>query len=81
MSNQRYHFCNFIVFYSDIHYSVMIIDAHIHIWHRDMIPDKAVENYLEPLKKISDLYDGVFDFKLDDEISNISSIMRTPPLL
>lgn len=46
----------------------MRIDAHIHIWHRDMIPDRAVENYLEPLKKIKELYGGVFDLNLDDEI-------------
>ena len=46
----------------------MRIDAHIHIWHRDMLPDRAVENYLEPLKKIKELYGGVFDLNLDDEI-------------
>lgn len=46
----------------------MRIDAHIHIWHRDMIPDRAVENYLEPLKKIKELYGGAFDLNLDDEI-------------
>ena len=46
----------------------MIIDAHIHIWHRDMIPDRAIENYLEPLKKFKDMYGGVFDLGLDDEI-------------
>lgn len=46
----------------------MIIDAHIHIWHRDMLPDRAIENYLEPLKKFKDMYGGVFDLGLDDEI-------------
>ncbi len=46
----------------------MLIDAHVHIWHRDMLPDRAIENYLEPLKKIKDLFDGAFDLGVDEEI-------------
>ena len=61
-------FVTLTIFNPDLYYRVMIIDAHIHIWHRDMIPDKAIENYLEPLKKLKGMYGGVFDFGLDEEI-------------
>ena len=44
----------------------MLIDAHVHIWHRDMLPDRAIENYLEPLKKIKDLFDGAFDLGVEE---------------
>lgn len=43
----------------------MLIDAHTHIWHRDMLPDKAVYNYMEPMLKFKDLFDGALDFNLD----------------
>ena len=47
----------------------MIIDAHVHIWHRDWLPDQAVKLYLEPARKLKELgLDDVFDFGLDDEI-------------
>ena len=47
----------------------MRIDAHVHLWERGMIPDAAVKNYLEPLKKLKELgLDDVFDFKLDEDI-------------
>lgn len=46
----------------------MLIDAHIHIWNRDMLPDEAVRNYLEPVRKFKELYGDIFDFGLDDEI-------------
>ena len=46
----------------------MLIDAHIHIWKRDMLPDDAIRNYLEPVRKLKELYGDLFDFGLDDEI-------------
>ena len=47
----------------------MRIDAHVHLWERGMIPDQAVKNYLEPLKKLEELgLDKVFDFRLEDDI-------------
>ena len=46
----------------------MLIDAHIHIWKRDMLPDDAIRNYLEPIRKLKELYGNLFDFGLDDEI-------------
>lgn len=47
----------------------MRIDAHVHIWHRNWLPDQAVRLYLEPLQKLKDLgLDDVFDFRLDNEI-------------
>lgn len=46
----------------------MMIDAHIHMWHRDMLPDRAVKSYLEPLKKFKDMYGGVLDMGLDEEV-------------
>ena len=47
----------------------MRIDAHVHMWHRDSLPDQAVKLYLEPLQKLKDLgLDDVFEFKLDNEI-------------
>ena len=59
-------FVTLTIFNPDLYYGTMIIDAHIHIWHRDMIPDRAIEIYLEPLKKLKGMYGGVFDFGLDD---------------
>ncbi len=50
-------------------YHYMRIDAHVHMWHRDSLPDQAVRLYLEPLQKLKDLgLDDVFEFKLDNEI-------------
>ena len=47
----------------------MIIDAHVHIWHRNWLPDQAVKLYLEPARKLKELgLDDVFEFGLDDEI-------------
>lgn len=46
----------------------MIIDAHIHIWERKMLPDEAIRNYLEPLVKFKETYGGVFDLGLDKEV-------------
>lgn len=46
----------------------MLIDAHIHIWKREMLPDDAIRNYLEPVRKLKELYGDLFDFGLDDEI-------------
>ena len=40
----------------------MLIDAHIHIWKRDMLPDDAIRNYLEPIRKLKELYGNLFDF-------------------
>ncbi|MCL1904748.1 MAG: amidohydrolase family protein [Methanomassiliicoccaceae archaeon] len=45
----------------------MIIDAHIHIWNRKMLPDLAVRNYLEPLIGLEEDFDGFLDFFLDAE--------------
>ena len=50
-------------------YHYMRIDAHVHMWHRDSLPDQAVRLYLEPLQKLKDLgLDDIFEFKLDNEI-------------
>ena len=47
----------------------MRIDAHVHLWERNIIPDQAVKSYLEPLKKLKELgLDDVFDFRLDDDV-------------
>jgi hypothetical protein len=46
----------------------MIIDSHVHIWHRDMLPDMAVRNYLMPLIEFADELDGFLDFGLADDI-------------
>jgi len=32
----------------------MLIDAHIHIWKREMLPDDAIRNYLEPVRKLKE---------------------------
>lgn len=46
----------------------MIIDAHIHMWHRNSLPDEAVRQYMEPVRKLKELFGDVFDFNLDEEI-------------
>ena len=33
-----------------------------------MLPDDAIRNYLEPVRKLKELYGDLFDFGLDDEI-------------
>jgi len=43
----------------------VIIDSHIHIWHRKMLPDEAVRNYMMPLLEYADQFDGFMDFDLD----------------
>jgi len=45
----------------------MRIDAHVHLWHRKMLPDLAIKNYMEPLLEYADLFDGFMDFQLDAE--------------
>ncbi|MCL2786777.1 MAG: amidohydrolase [Methanomassiliicoccaceae archaeon] len=47
---------------------MMIIDSHIHIWHRDMLPDQAVRNYLSPLTALAAEFDGLMDFNIDDDV-------------
>ena len=50
------------------HPMIMRIDAHVHMWERRCLPDRAVQLYLEPLKKLAELgLDQVFDFRLDEE--------------
>ncbi len=50
-----------------IHSLAMRIDAHVHMWERRSLPDMAVINYLEPVKKLQEYgLDEAFDFKLDD---------------
>lgn len=46
----------------------MIIDAHIHMWERKMLPDEAVRGYLEPIRKFQEMYGGLFDLNLDDKV-------------
>jgi len=41
----------------------LIIDAHAHIWKREMLPDKILAAYLEPLLVL----DGMIDMTLDRE--------------
>ena len=43
----------------------MIIDSHVHLWHRKMLPDEAVRNYMAPLLEFKDQFDGFMDFNLD----------------
>ena len=45
----------------------MIIDSHVHLWHRKMLPDQAIRNYLEPLMEFADQFDGFMDFGLNAE--------------
>jgi len=42
----------------------MIVDTHVHMYKRDMVPDDMVAAYLDPLRKLSDL----IDMGLDDEV-------------
>ena len=46
----------------------MIIDSHIHIWNRKMLPDMAVRNYLSPMLEFAGEFDGFLDFDLESEI-------------
>lgn len=46
----------------------MIIDAHMHMWNRLMLPDLAIQTYLEPLRRFKEMYGGMFDMGLDDEM-------------
>jgi predicted TIM-barrel fold metal-dependent hydrolase len=43
----------------------LIIDTHVHIWKRAMIPDSLMRSYLEPLLAL----DGIFDLS-DDRIND-----------
>lgn len=43
----------------------MLIDAHIHMWNRKMLPDDAVRNYMEPMIKFKEMYGDMMDFGLD----------------
>ena len=49
----------------------MIIDSHVHMWPRAILPDEAVRNYMEPIRKARELMgpelDWFMDFFLDDE--------------
>ncbi len=47
----------------------MIIDAHVHLWNRMMLPNEAVKNYLEPLKNMDEELRKFFDFGLDNDIA------------
>ncbi|MFP4170229.1 MAG: amidohydrolase family protein [Methanomassiliicoccales archaeon] len=42
----------------------MIVDAHCHMYTRDMLPDSAVQAYLEPMRALED----IMDWGLDDEV-------------
>jgi predicted TIM-barrel fold metal-dependent hydrolase len=41
----------------------MIIDGHVHVWRRPMLPDSMLRAYLEPFLAL----DGLLDLKLDRE--------------
>lgn len=43
----------------------MIIDTHVHIWKREMLPDSLLRAYLEPLLAL----DGIFDLS-DDRLND-----------
>jgi predicted TIM-barrel fold metal-dependent hydrolase len=43
----------------------MRIDSHVHIWHRKMLPDLAIKNYMAPMLEYADQFDGFMDFDLD----------------
>ena len=65
----------------------MIIDAHIHLWPRALLPDEAVRNYLAPVEEARKLLPAdqqcFLDFFLDDASPfndydlNVSEIIRT----
>lgn len=48
----------------------MIIDSHIHLWPRAILPDEAVRNYMEPVRKAREIFGDTIpflDFFLDDD--------------
>ena len=54
-------------FYYLIDYlQTMLIDAHIHMWNRLMLPNEAVKNYMEPMLKFKEMYGDLMDFGLDE---------------
>ena len=65
----------------------MIIDAHIHLWPRSILPDEAVRNYLQPVldarKLLPEDQQSFMDFFLDelspfkDYDLNVSEIIQT----
>lgn len=46
----------------------MLIDAHVHMWNRDTLPDKAVLSYLEPIIKFKEMYGHLFDLGFDEDM-------------
>ncbi len=55
----------------------MIIDGHAHIWKREMLPDKILAAYLEPLLVL----DGMLDMTLDREQDWPMSQVDVPQLV
>jgi len=45
----------------------MIVDAHVHLWNRRMLPNEAVKRYLEPLREMEEALKPFFDFNLDGD--------------
>ncbi len=46
----------------------MIVDAHVHLWDRGMLPNSAVRRYLEPINQLDEDLKKFFDFGLDKEV-------------
>jgi len=44
----------------------MLIDAHVHMWNRKTLPDRAILSYLEPILKFQDTYGHLFDLGFED---------------
>lgn len=44
----------------------MLIDAHVHMWNRKTLPDRAILNYLEPILSTNSAYGQIFDLGFDD---------------
>ena len=45
----------------------MIIDSHIHLWKREMIPNEAIRSYMAPLVKFQEEFGKLLDFGLTEE--------------
>ena len=46
----------------------MLIDAHVHMWNRKTLPDKAILTYLEPIIAFKETYGHLFDLGFDGDM-------------
>lgn len=47
----------------------MIIDSHVHLWKREMIPNQAVRSYMEPILKFQEQFGEFLDFGIDKDFA------------